>query len=114
MPRTAMSERFGASLHLNQASRNHPSSCTVSGWCPLGSNNQPAPSIHADDVLFLSSLCRYSQRLDHFSRHDQRRWQQRYTVCNAYWNPLANRRQAVYMYLGEPAAACEMTDCRDS
>ncbi|KAI7843438.1 hypothetical protein COHA_002916 [Chlorella ohadii] len=41
----------------------------------------------------------YSQRLDHFSRHDKRRWQQRYTLCNAYWNPNA-KKQAVYMYLG--------------
>ena len=64
------------------------------------------------------SLSRYSQRLDHFSRHDKRRWQQRYTLCTAYWNPRA-KRQGLYMYLGERGdgfqallRACLATDGR--
>lgn len=62
-----------------------------SGPCCPTLANQRLPTPHRR---------RYSQRLDHFSRHDKRRWQQRYTLCNAYWNPNA-KNQAVYMYLGE-------------
>lgn len=40
----------------------------------------------------------YSQRVDHFNRRDTRRFEQRYTLCDAYWNRGA--KEPIFMYLG--------------